>query len=536
MGAHDAPAPKKESTPARRVDTAAVRRSPAAPEKPAKPVRDGAAERSNTRPSAAKRENGTRRAGPSPKLMLLVYVFILIAAVFSIDARHSVLTLNGDAEMTVPYGKPFDDPGASVVSTGKLFGTIRRPGKIVSATALDVSTLGETVIDYGYSSKGEEQHVMRRVTVADTDAPVITLVEDKVTASSWFTGYEDPGYSATDNLDGDLTDKVTVTRLADQIVYTVTDSSGNEAEAVRDLGFSVAAPAIVLIGGEEIDVPAAMTFTDPGYTCIDNKENDYTDLVKVSGSVIPYKVGDYTLTYTVSNDTGDTVKAERLVHIVGAERKDPVIPEGKTIYLTFDDGPGPYTNGLLDLLARYNVKVTFFVTGLEPDYADCIGRAYREGHAIGVHTFSHNYRQIYRSEQAFFDDFMACEELVKAQTGSYTTLMRFPGGSSNNVSNFNPGIMRRLANIMTDMGYHYFDWNVSSGDAGGTTSTSGVITNVTTGPNGVWKNDASVVLQHDIKDFSVAAVEQIIIWGQKNGYQFLPLQEDSYGAKHGIIN
>jgi hypothetical protein len=96
--------------------------------------------------------------------------------------------------------------------------------------------------------------------------------------------------------------------------------------------------------------------------------------------------------------------------------------------------------------------------------------------------------------------------------------------------------MRRLANIMTDMGYHYFDWNVSSGDAGGTTSTSGVIANVTTGPNGVWKNDASVVLQHDIKDFSVAAVEQIIIWGQQNGYQFLPLQEDSYGAKHGIIN
>ena len=530
MGAHDAPAPKRESKAARRIETAAI------PEETAKPVRNEAAERPDTRRSTPRRREGARRAGPPPKLMLLVYAFILIAAVLSIDARHSVLTLNGEPEITVPYGQPFDDPGASVVSTGKLFGTIKRPGKIVSATALDVSTLGETVIDYGYSVKGEEQHVMRRVTVADTEAPVITLVEDDVEVSSWFTGYTDPGYSAKDNLDGDLTDRVEVTRLSDKIIYTVTDSAGNETEAVRELAFSIAAPAIVLVGGEEVDIPAAMTFTDPGYACIDNKENDYTDLVQVSGSVIPYKVGDYTLTYTVSNDMGDTVKAERLVHIVGAERKDPVIPEGKTIYLTFDDGPGPYTNGLLDLLARYGVKVTFFVTGLEPDYADCIGRAYREGHAIGVHTFSHNYRQIYRSEQAFFDDFMACEELVKAQTGSYTTLMRFPGGSSNNVSNFNPGIMRRLANIMTDMGYHYFDWNVSSGDAGGTTSTSGVIANVTTGPNGVWKNDASVVLQHDIKDFSVAAVEQIIQWGQKNGYQFLPLQEDSYGAKHGIIN
>ena len=509
MGTHDAPAPKRDNS---------------------------LEHRRKARPAAETGGQTARRAGPSSKPVLLVYILILVAAVLSIDARHSVLTLNGEEELTVPYGQPFDDPGASVVSTGKLFGTIKRPGKIVSATALDVNTLGETVIDYGYSVKGEEQHVLRRVTVADTEAPVITLNKDDVKVSSWFTGYTDPGYSATDNLDGDLTDKVEVTRLSDKVVYTVSDSSGNEAEAVRELAFSIAAPAIVLIGGEEIELQAAMEFTDPGYRCVDNKENDYTDQVKVTGSVIPYKVGDYTLTYTVSNDLGDTVKAERLIHIIGAERKDPVIPEGKTIYLTFDDGPGPFTNGLLDLLARYNVKATFFVTGLEPDYADCIGRAYREGHAIGVHTFSHNYRQIYRSEQAFFDDFMACEELVKAQTGSYTTLMRFPGGSSNSVSNFNPGIMRRLANIMTDMGYHYFDWNVSSGDAGNTTSTSGVIANVTTGPNGVWKNDASVVLQHDIKDFSVAAVEQIIQWGQKNGYQFLPLQEDSYGAKHGIIN
>ena len=118
-------------------------------------------------------------------------------------------------------------------------------------------------------------------------------------------------------------------------------------------------------------------------------------------------------------------------------------------------------------------------------------------------------------------------------TGSYTRLCRFPGGSSNTVSSFNRGIMSRLSRALEDLGYRFFDWNVSSGDAGGTTDSSVVVQNVIDGCSG---RSYSVVLQHDIKDYSVAAVEDIIIWGLNNGYRFAALDMSSPEAHHGINN
>ena len=83
------------------------------------------------------------------------------------------------------------------------------------------------------------------------------------------------------------------------------------------------------------------------------------------------------------------------------------------------------------------------------------------------------------------------------------------------------------------LGYQYFDWNVSSGDAGETTDTDTVAENII---NGCAGRKASVVLQHDIKDYSVDAVEQVLIWGINNGYVFRALDVSSPNAHHGINN
>lgn len=88
-------------------------------------------------------------------------------------------------------------------------------------------------------------------------------------------------------------------------------------------------------------------------------------------------------------------------------------------------------------------------------------------------------------------------DIIYAQTGQRPKLIRFPGGSSNTVSlKYCSGIMTTLTKAVTDQGYKYFDWNVSSGDAGGTTSTEEVYQNVV---NGIKSHNVSVVLQHDIK-------------------------------------
>lgn len=215
------------------------------------------------------------------------------------------------------------------------------------------------------------------------------------------------------------------------------------------------------------------------------------------------------------------------------EPDPPVTTPDKVIYLTFDDGPGPYTEKLLEVLDKYNVKATFFVVN-KPNYNYLITKEYEAGHSIGVHAYKHTYSKVYASDEAFFEDFNDMNEVVKTYTGSYTNLLRFPGGSSNTVSkNYSKGIMSRLTKAVEAMGLHYFDWNVTSGDAGETTDTDEVYKNVI---KGVKNRRASIVLQHDTKGFSVAAVERIILWGLENGYTFLPLNENSPGAHHGIAN
>ncbi|MBR3177475.1 polysaccharide deacetylase [Candidatus Saccharibacteria bacterium] len=205
----------------------------------------------------------------------------------------------------------------------------------------------------------------------------------------------------------------------------------------------------------------------------------------------------------------------------------------KVIYLTFDDGPGPYTAKLLDILKKYDVKVTFFVTGAGDD--ELIAREYNEGHTVGLHTYTHDYAYVYSSLDNFFTDLYEIQTRVKNITGQTSTLTRFPGGSSNLISaryDGGIGIMSRLSEELPARGFTYFDWNISSGDAGGATTSSEVYQNVI---NALSPN-YSVVLQHDIKDFSVDAVEDIIKYGKANGYTFKKLDAGSFAAHHGINN
>ena len=93
--------------------------------------------------------------------------------------------------------------------------------------------------------------------------------------------------------------------------------------------------------------------------------------------------------------------------------------------------------------------------------------------------------------------------------------------------------MTRLSQELEAMSYRYFDWNVYSGDAGETQSTAKIVDNIISGCAG---KRCAVVLQHDIKDYSVYAVEDVIKWGLDNGYSFKALDLSSPGMHHGIAN
>ena len=294
------------------------------------------------------------------------------------------------------------------------------------------------------------------------------------------------------------------------------------------------APELTLLGNDPLYITAQPTaFVDPGCTASDDRDGDITDRISCIVNVDTFHTGEGSVTYTVQDNDGLTASVVRTVIVTEAEPIETVVPEGKTIYLTFDDGPSANTERLLDTLDAYGAKATFFVTACHPDYQDWIGEAARRGHSIGIHSATHDYLTIYQSEEAYFADLNQMQEIIREQTGQETRLVRFPGGSSNTVSSYDPGIVTQLAEDFRAMGYVYFDWNVTAADTAPDASRYTVIENIR---DGVRQHDASIVLQHDTNSFSVDAVEAILQWGIENGYTFRALDVTSPTAHHEIAN
>lgn len=467
-------------------------------------------------------------------LWIIPLALIAAAAVFCfvINRWRVTVSLNGREEVTVECGTQYIDEGAVACFGGTIFPADLKALDVGAENRVDAATPGDYSIVYTADYLMFRGSAERTVHVVDTTLPELTLLGELVCYDLPELPFTEPGYTARDNVDGDITGKVVCEEIDGALVYTVSDSSGNTAQATRGLlRTDTVAPEIVLEGGDSVDLNAGIPYEEPGFSCLDDSAGDITDRVTVSGEVDCYHKGAYELTYTAEDDYHNITTVTRTVNVVPVPQPDKVDPGDKVIYLTFDDGPGPYTEQLLDVLDAYNVKATFFV--VDTAYSDLIAEEFARGHSIGIHTATHNYDLIYSSEEAYFADLQHMQNLIVSLTGQRTTLVRFPGGSSNTVSKFNPGIMTTLAADLTDMGYQYFDWNVSSGDAGETTETQRVFENVISGVQ--WQN-ISIVLQHDIKGFSVAAVEQIIIWGLNNGYTFLPLDSTSPTSHHRIAN
>lgn len=445
------------------------------------------------------------------------------------------IQLNGEQAVTLQYGQTYTDQGAVAVMSTDFLWDFSYDVPVQVSEIAEFTAPGQYPITYEAKILWLQTSVQRVVTVVDWDAPVITLVPDppgKFTLPG--QTYIEEGYTATDNCDGDITDKVQRTVTETEVIYSVTDSSGNTTEVRRTIFYcDPEPPVLTLVGDTQVTVPIGTAFTEPGYTALDNVDGDLTSQVKVSGSVKVYIPGTYAITYTVADASGNVTKITREVCVVPPTNVEHLVPGNKVVYLTFDDGPSAYTEKLLEMLEKYNAKATFFVC--DPGkYTSALKQIVDGGHAIGVHSKTHNYKEIYASEDAYLADFNAMRQIIFEETGVNTNLFRFPGGSSNSVSRFNPGIMTRLTKLMTDKGYYYFDWNVSSGDAGaGAISVEAVFNNVIAG---IQKQNEPVVLQHDINEFSVEAVESILIWGLQNGCAFLALDEYSTPCHHPINN
>lgn len=216
-----------------------------------------------------------------------------------------------------------------------------------------------------------------------------------------------------------------------------------------------------------------------------------------------------------------------------ALRADTVSANTIKVYLTFDDGPSGNTGAILDILKEYQVKATFFVTGKSEEYTPLYQRIVEEGHTIGMHSYSHKYREIYQSVDSFREDLYRLQDLIYERCGVVSTIYRFPGGSSNTVSKVD---MQELIAFLNDEDISYYDWNVSSLDASGRSqSVSDIVENVT---GNIRSFHTAIVLMHDANDktTTVEALPMIIERLQAmDNVELLPITENTVKIQHTTL-
>ncbi|MDP3487162.1 MAG: polysaccharide deacetylase family protein, partial [Bacillota bacterium] len=199
---------------------------------------------------------------------------------------------------------------------------------------------------------------------------------------------------------------------------------------------------------------------------------------------------------------------------------------GKIAYLTFDDGPLAATAQILNVLKEHDVKATFFVNGRDSDYAlHMYKRMVAEGHAVGNHTYSHEYDKVYSSVSGFIAEVEQLQMLVYETTGIAPEILRFPAGSDNRVSFRYSGrdLMPTLTRVVRAMGMQYFDWNVTSGSANAAATAESVYTSVIDGCQG---KSVVNILFHESRVVALA-LPSIIEELKLQGYSFAALTTTS---------
>ncbi len=194
----------------------------------------------------------------------------------------------------------------------------------------------------------------------------------------------------------------------------------------------------------------------------------------------------------------------------------------KKCYLTFDDGPSSVTPQILNVLDKYRIKATFFVTGesaqANPDIMKSI---VSQGHTIGNHTYSHVYSSVYSSPEDFKSEVQKCRNAIDDALGyEYTNLVfRFPGGYDSLTDEANKANYRK---ILKNIGYKYIDWSCLTGDSNTTDPTAEYLMETLRFSIDSSKSGDIVVLMHDspTKEITAKTLPKIIEYLYEKGYEF----------------
>lgn len=413
-----------------------------------------------------------------------------------------------------------------------------RNGKVkevsIDTSKIDIEKLGKYPVTYTYH---KSKYTMQ-VQVVDTVAPTFDIKDMEIDL-----GMSVEPKDMVSNVKDDTSTQIDFKQKYDftkegkhKVIVQVKDESNNitEKEAMITVVKDSEKPILEGVNDISVRVNGKIDYLQ-GIVAKDNR--DSKPKVEVDDSKVNLQVaGSYIAKYTVTDRSGNKNVIERKVIVEEQKEIGSSQQSGdKVVYLTFDDGPSANTAKILDILDRYQAKATFFVTGNGQDYNYLITEANKRGHTIGLHTFSHDYASVYASPVAYFNDLDRVGSMVEGLIGYRPRYIRFPGGSSNTVSrHYYSKIMSILSSQVIEKGYQYYDWNASTGDAGGNNVP------VTTLISGGTLSNANniMILAHDTnaKNTTVEALPAIIEHYQKLGYRFEGISDNSFAPHQGINN
>lgn len=349
-----------------------------------------------------------------------IIIALLIKLLFFSGLFIPQITLNGDKTETVEVNSKFHDEGAEA-----RFRFQDYSDQIVKKSNLNIHKTGTYTITYTFDKY--DKSVSRTIEVVDTTAPKLKLKEPQNLRVFENGTFQDPGYQAVDNYEGDITSKVMVKNDVDmehtgtyKITYTVSDSSGNVTKKTR-----------------KVEVCADPTKTKVYYNFddYDNKAEEWW-----------FNKSTKHQRTTAARDEAFLAKYD--AYYLGKDEK--------VIYLTFDEGGNDitYIKEIADVLNKNDVKATFFLTrNYIKNEAPFMNDLVKHGHLIANHTWHHYDMPLLANSKdidKFVREITETEKTYMEVTGEpMKKCFRFPKG----------GMSERSLRIMQELGYKTFFWS-----------------------------------------------------------------------------
>lgn len=225
-------------------------------------------------------------------------------------------------------------------------------------------------------------------------------------------------------------------------------------------------------------------------------------------------------------------KDDEVTTMAQTDQKKQIFARQRIMYITFDDGPGQYTQDILKVLDQYHIKATFFVSGNNSGYTHLIKVIQGEGHILGLHSYSNNPEAVYQNVETYFDDLGKISALVKKETNDIPNIIRFPSPASDTVSQtYSDHIIHKLREHCENLGYSYYDWNVSGKDEDVSLTADQIYQNVI---NHIQGKEEVMLALHDGNDNKNTpdALERILKELVRQGWEFRVIDETTDTFHH----